>query len=62
MNDRDWRLVQLVAEGYRLEEIARLEGMGYDNVKALFQRMYQKEGAWTAAELVARGFRKGKIN
>ena len=62
MTERDWTIVQHLADGYRYGEVAQLMGLTGEYVKQLTHKMFLKEGAWSCAELVARGFRKGKIS
>lgn len=57
----DWRLVQLLVDGWALQDIAKDRNVNYDALKNRLSRMFDVAGVWTRVELVAKGFRSGKL-
>ena len=57
----DWAVVQHLADGWTLEDLAKELGTTYGCIKNRLSGMYDVAGVWTRPELVARGFRLGKL-
>ncbi len=60
--ERDWRMLQLVADGWRYKDIA--PEVGYKSASAAknrFKVMFDAAGADNIACLVAYGFRQRKL-
>ena len=60
--ERDWRMLQFVADGLRYKDIVpEVEYKNASVVRNRFKIMFDAAGADTIAALVAYGFRQGKI-
>ena len=57
----DWAVVQHLADGWTVEDIAKQYGKTYGTIKNRLHCMFDVAGVWTRPELVARGFRLGKL-
>lgn len=58
ITDKQFRVLQLIAEGYNSEEIARKLGNSKKTIDALRTEMLNRFQVKNAAHLVAYGFRK----
>jgi DNA-binding NarL/FixJ family response regulator len=59
---RDWRMIQLAADGFRYRDIApRVGYRSRDAAKNRFKLLLDAAGVDNIAHLVAFAFRKGKI-
>lgn len=54
-------MIQMLADGYRYPEIGQVFGLTEDTVKKYIKRLFDLSGSETAAQLVAKGFRTGKL-
>ena len=61
LSEKDWEVVQMLANGYHYRDISAAVGRTYDGFKNYISDLYAREEVSTAAELVANGFRKGKV-
>jgi DNA-binding CsgD family transcriptional regulator len=61
LNDRDWTMIQMMADGHRYSGIAAAFGLKESYIKQVFQRIFDITGTWSMPELVAYGFRNGRL-